>query len=143
MTNDEILAAVRKQLSLCAGWGGDIATTDRAKALDAYFMRARGDERVGRSRVVSGDISAAVDATHAQVMDAFSSDDICEFTARGPEDEAQAKLESDVVAHFVMKAQRGRLEIGKAIKNALLLRLGVVKVWVETRTTVDRRTLEN
>src|SRR5690348_4029738 len=114
MTKDEILAHAREQLRLSAGWSGDTAATEREKALNAYFMRPRGDERVGRSRVVSGSISAMVDSNLAQMLEAFSSDDIGEFEALGAADEPQAQLESDVVTHLVMKGGNGFIELGKA-----------------------------
>lgn len=140
MTKEEILAEARTQLRLAAGWESDQTAVDRAKAIDAYFMRPRGDEGIGRSRVVSGDVSAMVDSNLAQMLDAFSSDDIAEFESYGAADEDQAQLESDTVSHFVMKAGNGFVELGKAIKNALLLRLGIVKVWVEETTSTDTRT---
>src|SRR6185295_1908026 len=127
MTKDEILAEAREQLRLSAGWNGDTAASEREKALNAYFMRPRGDERVGRSRVVSGTISAMVDSNLAQMSEAYSSDDIGLFEALGKDDEDQAQRESDVVTHLVMKSANGFIEIGKAAKNALLLRLGVMK----------------
>src|SRR5262245_5309206 len=142
MTQDELLTAVKNQLRLCDGYEGDAIASDRKKALDYYFQRPRGDEIPGRSQVISGDVSAMVEASLAQMLDAFSSEHIAEFEPLGPEDEDQAQLESDAVQYFVMSRANGFLELAQAIKDALLLRNGIVKVWVEERRDSTTRTLK-
>lgn len=139
MTKDELLTRVKQQLSLCAGFEGDAVAKAREQALDYYFQRARGDEVPGRSQVVSGDLSAMVEANLAQMLDAFSSPRVAEFEANGPEDENQAQLESDTVQYFVMKKSNGFLELAQSIKDALLLRNGLVKVWVEEREQTETK----
>lgn len=134
MTENEVLSAVRNQLTRCAGFDGDEEATAREKALNYYFQRPRGDEVAGRSHYVSGDVSAMVEANLAQMLDAFSSDSIAEFEPLGAEDETQAQLESDAVRYFVMSKSNGFTELAMAIKDALLLRNGVMKVWVEEKT---------
>jgi hypothetical protein len=84
-----------------------------------------------------------VEANLAQMLDAFSNDNIVEFDPLGPEDEDQVQLEADTVTHFVMKQQNGFLELAAAIKDALLLRNGFVKCWVEEFTQRRRRTFDN
>lgn len=143
MTQDELLQKVKQQLRLCAGFDGDTIAHAREKALDYYFQRPRGDEVPGRSQVVSGDLSAAVEATLAQTLDAFSSERIAEFDPLGPEDEDQAQLESDAVQYFVMSKANGFLQLAQAIKDSLLLRNGVVKEWVDERQQTHTRTLRN
>jgi len=142
MTQDELLTAVKHRLTLCDGYEGDTIASDRKKALDYYFQRPRGDELPGRSQVISGDVSAMVEASLAQMLDAFSSDHIAEFEPLGPEDEDQAQLESDAVQYFVMSRANGFIELAQAIKDALLLRNGIVKVWVEERRDTTTKTLK-
>ena len=134
MKNDELVVALKRQLNQCAGFEGDEIADARRKALDYYFQRPNGTEVPGRAAVVSGDISAMVEANLAAMLEAFENDHIVEFDADGPEDEEQVQLESDVVSHFVMKANSGAYHLGQAIKDALLLRNGWLKVWCdETR----------
>lgn len=135
MTEAELVQRLRQQLQSCAGFEGDELTQAREQALDYYFQRARGDEVIGRSQVVSGDLSAMVEANLAQMLDAFSGDEIVEFPADGPGDEDQATLESFAVTELVMGRQNGYLQFATAIKDALLLRNGIVKVWVDQKTT--------
>lgn len=137
MTDDEIQKAVNEQLRLATGFDEDDITKEREKALDYYFMRPRGDEVTGRSDVISGDVSAMVEAVLSQMLDGFSSDNIAEFQPDGEDDETQAQLESDTVTHFVMDANNGYMALLEAIKDALLERNGVIKVWVDERTQTE------
>jgi hypothetical protein len=135
MKNDELIQRIKGQLNQCAGFDGDEIADDRRRALDYYFMRPNGTEVPGRATAVSGDVSAMVEANLAAMMEAFGNDSIVEFDANGPEDEEQAQLEADVVTHYVMKENSGRHHFAQAIKDALLLRNGWMKVWVEEEIT--------
>lgn len=143
LSERQLVARIRAQLMRCNGWEGDKIESDRVSALNYYFQRPRGDEIQGASKVVSGDLSAMVEANLAQMMDAFSGDAIAEFHANDEADEDQAALESCAVQYFVMGQNNGFLQFLQAIKDALLLRNGVIKVWVEDRTDVTRRTFLN
>ncbi len=142
MNARDVLKLCKEQLRGCAGWESDEISKDRKAALDYYFQRARGDEVAGRSAVVSGDISASVEANLAQMLEAFSSDSIADFDALGADDEPQAALETDAVTHFLMKTQNGFIQLATAIKECLLLRNGFVKVWVEKFTQTKTRTFD-
>jgi len=145
MTDDRATLAnkLKTQLQNCEGFDGDTISQQREMALDYYFQRARGDEVVGRSAVVSGDVSAMVEATLAQMMEAFSSDRICDFDPFDAEDETQAQLESEAVQYFVMGRENGFLELLSAIKEALLLRNGVIKIEAADKTIRRTRRLAN
>jgi hypothetical protein len=143
MYNQTLLQKLKSELQWCAGHDGDELAEDRRRALDYYFQRPRGDEVPGRATVVSGDVSASVEASLAAMSEAFSGDRIAEFDPMGPEDAEQAELESDAVTHFVMGRGNGRHQLLAAIKDALLLRNGWVKAWVEEKTTVRTEEYEN
>lgn len=131
MTNDELLANLRRALTRCAGFENDELATDREHALDYYHMRPNGTEVVGRSTYVAGDISAAVESNLAAMLEAYSSKRIIEFDPLDAADENQAQLESDAVVHFVMGENNGRWQFAQAIKETLQLRNGWIKVWCE------------
>jgi hypothetical protein len=132
MNDEELLSAVRTQLAQCAGYGTNRSTEDDKTALDYYFQRSR-DVVAGRSAVVAGGFSAMVEAVLAQMSDAFSSDSLVDFCARSADDEEQAQAESDFVTYKVMAENAGIIQIQSAIKDALQLRNGIVKVWVEEK----------
>lgn len=134
-----LIQNLRKQLKECAGVDEDQIAKNRKQAWDYYFQRLRGDEVRGRSNVVSGDVSAMTDAVLSQMDEAFSTDNICEFEATSKEDEDQSRLESNMVTRFVMGKNNGSMELMAAIKSILLMRNGVVKIWIKE----DRNTIRN
>lgn len=136
MKYKDLVESVKQQLNHCHGYEGDEIATARRDALDYYFQRVRGDEVAGRSAVVSGDVSSMTEANLAQMMDAFSTDNIIEFEPESIDDEDQAQLESTAVEYLVMHKANGFNELTQAVKDALLLRNGIMKVWVEERDTV-------
>lgn len=140
---DDLGRRLKTQLLACHGYDGDEISKAREDALNYYFQRARGDEVIGRSAVVSGDVSAMVEAVTAQMIDAFSSDRICEFEPHGDDDENQAQLESDAVQWFVMGRENGFIELVAAIKEALLLRNGIIKIDAVERTVRRTRRFGN
>lgn len=142
-TERELAQAISGQLRDCAGWDGDRITIDRKRALDYYYQRPRGDEVRGRSNVVSGDVSAMVEAALAQMLDSFASDNVAEFKADGPADDDQAQLESFAVVQAVMSDNNGYHELGSAIKDGLLLRNGWVKTWTEETVQAETINLES
>jgi len=127
----------------CAGWSADGIQAARTDALNYYLQRKRGDEVPGRSTVVAGDVSASVEANLAQMLAAFTTDNIVEFDPLGPDDEEQARLETDAVVHFVMKAQNGFIEMASAAKDALLSRVGILKVWAAEEAHTTTRAFSN
>lgn len=136
--HSELLQTLREQLNQCAGWEGDKIASDRRSAWNYYHQRKRGDEIAGRSSIVAGDVSAMVEAVLSQMDDAFSTDSLVEFEAYSAEDEDQAQLESDIVCKAVAQ-NNGLLEILSAIKSGLLLRNGIVKVWVDVHRQTETR----
>ncbi len=137
MNDDDIQKVVNTQLRAATGWDEDEVTQAREDALDYYFMRPRGDEVTGRANVISGDLSAMVDAVLSQMLAAFETDNLVDFEPVSAEDEDQAQLESDTVNHFVMKSNNGYMAFLEAIKDALLERNGIIKVWVDERTQTE------
>lgn len=136
----ELVQNLKAQLQNCGGFGGDELDKHRRESMAYYFQRRRGDEVAGRSQVVAGDESAMVEANLAQMLDAYTSDRICEYHSRGAVDKQQAQYESDAVTYFVMGANNGWLVLSSAIKDALQMRLGVVKAWIEKRRRVRYET---
>jgi hypothetical protein len=141
--NKDQAQQLKGQLQQCHGFDGDEISNAREEALNYYFQRARGDEVAGRSAVVSGDVSAMVEATLAQMAEAFSSDRICDFDPLDSSDEDQAQLESEAVQWFCMGRENGFLEFMSAIKEALLLRNGVIRCEAEDITSRRTKRLGN
>jgi hypothetical protein len=132
--NDQLAQALRIQLNNCVGYAGDELDNSRVDAYNYYFQRARGDEIAGRSSIVTGDISAMVEGNLAQMVEPLINKRIAEFCSYNKDDEEQAQLESDCINELIFKRQNGFIELAAAIKDALLLRNGVVKIYIDKRT---------
>lgn len=145
MTEDELNTVIERELSDSIGSDSDEVQGDRAKALDYYFGKPRGDEKMGRSKLQSLDVADMVESVLAQVMPAFTSDLAVEFEclSQDPMRVNQAKEESLAVDHVVQKENRGYTTLYKAIKDALLLKNGVVKVYLDEAYKVEIQELEN
>lgn len=129
LSDAELLGAISAAEEAALGTiQGDIAS-DRADAIDRYLGKAYGDEQVGRSQVVSRDVADVVEGVLANVLKPFvSGDRIVQFDPRGPEDEEQAQQETDYVNFIALERNNGFLVLNAAVKDALLLRNGYVKM---------------
>lgn len=125
---------IKQQLLNCIGFEGDELQKARDDAYKYYFQRPRGDEVAGRSTIVSGDLSSMVEGNLAQMTAPLSEKRIAEYCAYDEADEEQAQIESDCVNELVFNRQNGFIEITAAIKDAMLLRNAVVKVYIDERT---------
>ena len=135
----EYLASVcQNELHRAEGGEQDAVQGARAEALRYYFGRPRGDEIDGRSASISMDVADMVNATLAMLVPMLSTDAVVEFEPLGEEDETQAKAESDVVNSVVIEDNHGFIEIQEAVKDALLLKNGCMKVRMEERETQQR-----
>ncbi|WP_315768579.1 MULTISPECIES: hypothetical protein [unclassified Bradyrhizobium] len=116
---------------------------ERADAIDYYLGDMRKDMPVqdGRSRAVSTDVADTVEGLMPHLMDIFAgSDEVVRFEPVGPEDEAAAAQETDYVNHVFMQQNPGFMILYSFIKDALLSKVGVVKVWWEEREEESRET---
>lgn len=125
---------LKRMLIGCVGFEGDELTTSRKQSYDYYFQRPRGDELPGRSSIVTGDLSSMVEGNLAQMVEPLANKRVAEFCAYDAQDDEQAQLESDCVQEMMFKRQNGWLEFTSSIKDALLVRNGLVKIYVDERT---------
>src|SRR5690242_20083832 len=116
---------------------------DRADAMDYYLGDMRKDmpAQDGRSRAVSTDVADTIEGMMPALMDIFAgSDEVIRFEPVGPEDEAAAQQETDYVNHVFMQQNPGFMILYAFIKDALLSKVGIVKVWWEEREEESRET---
>src|SRR5262245_40783237 len=116
---------------------------ERASALNYYMGNMSKDMPApdGRSKAVSSDVADTIEGLMPPLMDIFASgDEVVQFAPVGPEDVAAAAQETDYVNHVFMQQTPGFLVLYSFIKDALLSKVGVVKVWWECREEVERET---
>lgn len=116
---------------------------ERADSMDYYLGRMEKDMPVpeGRSEAVSTDVADAVEGILPNLMDIFAgSDEVMCFEPVGPEDEDAAAQETDYINHVFMQQNSGFMVLYSFIKDALLSKTGIVKVWWEEREEEERET---
>jgi hypothetical protein len=116
---------------------------DRAKAM-AYYLGDMSQDmpaQEGRSRAVSTDVADTIEGLMPSLMDIFAgSDEVVRFEPVGPEDEEAAQQETDYVNHVFMQNNPGFMVLYGFVKDALLSKVGIVKVWWEEREEEQRET---
>ena len=142
MSNSELRAVVEWQLVRASGMDGDEASENRKDALDSYYGRQRGDEVPGRSTARSQDVADMVESVIAQIMPSFDFDQVVAFEPNGEADVDQSRLESRVCNYMLMDRNRGYTIIQEALRDALLLRNGVLKIFVDERIDTQTQRFE-
>ena len=112
---------------------------DRAETLDYYLGEPFGNEVENRSQVVATEVSDTIEYIMPQLMKVFqSTDSFARFVARQPEDVAEAEQATDLVNYVINNDNNGFVNIYNWFKDALLFKVGVLKVfWDENIQTVE------
>lgn len=140
--DDEILSILRNEISTAAGSATTSRLqTNRRDALKYYMGDPYGDETEGRSAVVTTEFRDTVESLLPQLIKIFtSSDTIVQFVPSSPSEEEGAMQATDYVNHLFMQENKGFLVLYTMIKDALLFKNGIVKIFVEEVSTVEKET---
>lgn len=136
-----ILAAAKADA--LAGLSAGRLSQDRADALSYYLGDVSKDLPVadGRSCAVSMDVADTIEGLMPALMEVFcGSDEVVRFDPVGPEDVAAAEQETDYVNHVFMQQNPGFLVLYSFVKDALLSKVGVAKVFWDRRESEERET---
>jgi hypothetical protein len=113
------------------------------RALDYYLgdMTTDMPAPADRSKAVSSDVADTVEGLMPPLMEVFAGgDDTVEFVATGEEDEPAAQQETDYVNYVFMQKNNGFLILHNFVKDALLSKNGIVKVFWEDREETVQET---
>lgn len=138
----KVLLGAEKQSALAALSAAQLME-DRARAMDYFLGNMDQDMPVpeGRSSAVSNDVSDTIEGLMPSLMDIFAgSDEVVRFEPVGPDDEEPAQQETDYVNHVFMQQNPGFMILYSFIKDSLLSKVGIVKVWWEEREEESRET---
>lgn len=105
----------------------------REEAYRFYRGRALGNERAGRSKVVSSDVMDAVEWVMPSLMRIYFSSDIVSCEPVGPEDQTVAERVSALLNYQFTRRGDGFIVAYKWFKDALIYGLGVAKISWEDR----------
>ena len=108
----------------------DSVTSNLDTSMNSYLGGPDGKEIEGRSQVVSTDVADAIEWIMPQVMKSFTqNNEIVIFDPVHEGDELQAELESEYVYEVLMKQNDGFIVIHQFVKDALMQRNGILKVY--------------
>ena len=134
--NDETLPTIIEQeVSRSIGhWDGSLSES-RAQEFNYYYGKPFGNEVEGESQVVSTDVADTVEGMLPIILEIFTkSDDVVRFDPNGPEDEEQAKQQTEVANYVFYRQNNGFLVLYQWFKDALIQKNGIVKYWWDEKT---------
>ena len=121
-------------------------SVQRSDATDYYMGNMSKDMPAadGRSRAVSTDVADTIEGLMPSLMEIFDGgDEAVIFDPQGPEDVTAAEQETDYINYVFRQQNPGFIILYSFIKDALLHKVGVVKVWWEEREDEEKRTYYN
>ena len=129
-----------------AAMQSDMLSNDRVTAMNYYNGDISNDMPApeGRSSAVSSDVSDTIEGMMPSLMEIFcSGDEVVRFDPVGKEDVKAAEQETDYINHVFMQKNPGFIVMYSFIKDALLSKNGIVKVWWEEEEREREETYEN
>ena len=135
VNEDEVLTYVREELADAEALDTFIAE-DRAKALAYYLRLPMGDEREGRSSVVTEDVYQVVEGVSTAIANIFvQAKDPISFSPRSSDDTEKARQRTDTVKYVFFQQCNGFLSMLESIKDGIQAKTGYL-AW---RWEKDRR----
>lgn len=138
LTQDELKALVMGEMRQALGYSSSKLSQARQKAEYYYLGLPVGDlsppEIEGRSTVVSTDVRDTIESMMPQLVVIFcGGDTVVEFEPQSPDDEQKAAQATDYINYLFFKKNNGHQISYVWMKDALLQKNGIVKVWWDTR----------
>ena len=123
---------------LIQGATNEDAQDVRSKLFDRFMGEPYGDEKEGKSKFVSTDVSDAIEATLPDILDPFTStEDALKFDPVGPEDEEAAKQETSIVSHIFWQKNNGFEILYTWFKEAMMQQNSYVRFGWEDKERVS------
>jgi hypothetical protein len=143
MDQSKLKAILDSEIWSSLGFIQSETTGERQQALEYYLRRPYGNEVEGKSQVVTGEVAEAVDGALPQLIRIFtSSENIVEFNPVKEGDEPLAKQATTYVNHVFYKDNDGFSVLHNWFKDALLEKVGVVKVYWDDETNITKETYQ-
>lgn len=152
ITEDQLLAMIDQEVTQAYGYGD--GRLEQLRRRNEYYFMAEAKEELappdieGRSKVVDTTVRNTVLGMEGPLMKTFyGSDNIFEFEETKPGLEDQAKNISEYVNHIYRNKNPGFVNTNTWIREALNIKLGILKVWwdptsIEAREEYEGMTIE-
>jgi hypothetical protein len=143
MNDVEFQSIVRNEIEQAIGHYDTEYSQARIDAMDYYLGEPFGNEQDERSKVVSTEVSDTIEHIMPSLMRIFTqSDDYVRFAPKGPEDVKGAEQASDYSNWVINNDNRGFEIMHNWFKDALILKMGVVKYYWDETTDVKTEEYE-
>lgn len=151
MDDAELQSIITQDLTDAVSYVDSDLSPTRAKGTEYYRGDLFGNEVEGNSKVVAMEVRDTVSAMLPSLMRVFfSSENVVEFTPRGPEDVQMAQQATDYANYIFQNDNNGFLTSYAIFKDALVRKCGIAKFWwedeekvrIEEYSGLDDQTLE-
>lgn len=144
MTDDDLKSLLDARFRAADAYWTDELAADLETALDYYHGRPLGDEVPNRSQIRTRDVFEVIEWLMPELMRVFTaSPRLCDFEPGGPGDAEAAEQASDYVNYVFWQDNDGFLLLYQWLKDALLLRNGILKCVWETADEEPTESYEN
>lgn len=138
LTDEEVIASLESEEKLALDSSTGVLAEERADALDRYRGAPLGNEVEGRSQVVDRSVMDTIEWIMPSLARIFmGGDEIGKFEPVGPEDEDDAKRDTDVCNWYLQNRGDFFSQVIATLKDSLLLKNGyMVGVWQKKYDTM-------
>ena len=141
MNELEFQALVRNEIENALGFYDSEYGIDRIRAMDYYMGEKFGNEQEGRSQVVTTEVADTIEFIMPSLMRTFTqTDNFVEFMPRHEEDVEGAKQATSYANYVINCQNNGFVILHNFFKDALLQKLGVIKVYYDETENVEEET---
>lgn len=145
MSDDELIAVTDEHIRQSIAYMGGKLSEQRRRNEYFYLAQPVGELAApsidGRSSIVSTDVADTVEWMLPSLVKTFTAGDtVCEFSPRRQQDEEAATQATDYANYVLFKQNPGFSLIYTWIKDALIQKAGVMKVWWDTSKEDVRET---
>lgn len=133
MSDSELASILQQHEAQSVGYFEDDIAAEQEQALNYYYRRMDDlPAASGTSQAVDGTVAIVIENALAAILKPFvSADETVSFAPRGPEDVEQAEQATEYVNYIFNCDNPGFSILHDWFKEALLLKLGIVKYWWE------------
>jgi hypothetical protein len=137
MTENELKNLIEHNIDDSLNYINEVVQPERTQALDFYLRKPYGNEVLGKSSIVTSEVSEAVHGALPQLMKVFTqSEDAVDFLPVGSGDATTAENITHYVNHIFHKDNPGAIILHNWMFDALVQKVGIVKAYWNKDITV-------
>ena len=144
MSDDDILKALEVNIKSAVGYYDSELSRERRKVTDYYNGKLPKPTHDGNSKYISQDVYTGVQSMSAALLETFAAGtSIVKFSPQGPEDVETAEICSTYTDYVLFRQNDALHTFQSVILSGLMARVGVAKVFWDTRSEAEEEEFEN